>query len=257
MPSTSPVKRSSAGRWTTSIPRAPRRCATSPTALPTALILPGIFVVLFLFLSEAAAQTPVPPRPYDGGVTLELWTTEDRIIHGEESTPEQRLLQEARYTLSGIIYGWEFSYVPGDRARRVAEWFELDPIAEVPWGNPGLRVRDVRAVEGTLYGQIDYTFSRIEQAHLSQWSSFTSSRGSGSGSGPLLDGSAGKIEAIEAAIHHAVREYLRSRYPNRPREVTGRVALLGPPRVRAAAGEYHARVTIAIEIRDVLDYEVF
>jgi hypothetical protein len=233
--------------------RARRRRANTPAALLTAFIP----LILPFVLHEAAAQTPTPPRPYEGGITLELWTTEDRIIHGEETTPEQRLLREARYTLSGIIYGWEFSYVPGDQARRVAEWFELDPIAEVPWGSPGLSVRDLRALEGTLHGQIDYTFSRIERAHLSQWSSFTSSRGSGSGSGPLLDGLPGKIEAIEAAIHHAVREYLRSRYPNRPREVTGRVALLGPPRVRAAAGEYHARVTIAIEVREVLDYEVF
>lgn len=204
-----------------------------------------------------AAQTPTPPRPYDGGITLEVWTTEDRIIHSDESTPEQRLLREAQYTLSGIIYGWDFSYTPADRRRRVAERFELEWIGQVRWGSPGLRVRDLRAIEGSLYGQIDYTFCPTEQARIDQWSSLSTARASGMGSGDLLDGTVGKTTAIENAVHHAMREYLRSRYPNRPREATGTVALAGPPRIRTVTGEYEARVTIAIDLHEVRDYLVF
>ncbi len=225
-----------------------------------------VSVILFLTLlllapaprnNGPAAQTPSPPGPYEGGITLELWTTEDRIIHGEDSTAEVRLLQEARYTLSGIVYGWEFSYIPGDASRRVSERFTVDPIGQVPWGSAGLRVRDIRAVENTLHGQIDYTFTADEKARLSYWASFTTARSSGIGTAPLLEGTEGKIAAIENAIHRAVREYLRSRYPNRPREARGEVALIRPPRIRTVSGEYEARVTVSIDLQDVRDYLVF
>ena len=221
------------------------------------LRFPVLLALVISVAPVARTQTPIPPRPYDGGITLDLWTTEDRIIHGEDSTPERRLLEEARYTLSGLIYGWDFSYTPGDPQRQVTERFDLVPISHVPWGSSGLRVRDLRALEGTLYGQIDYTFSRDEMARLSQWASYATIRASGSGTGPLLEGATGKIRAIENAIHRAVREYLRSRYPNRPREVTGAVALARPPRVRTVSGEYEAMVTVAIEVRDVRNYLTF
>lgn len=208
-------------------------------------------------LSIASAQTPTPPRPYEGGITLELWTTEDSIIHGDESSPERRLLAEAQYTLSGLVYGWDFSYTPGDAQRSVAERFELEQVGLVPWGSPGLRVRDLRAVEGTLHGQIDYSFSAPEQARLREWASFTSARASGTGRGDLLQGTPGKITAIEGAVHQAVRAYLRSRFPNRPREATGSVAFVRPPRIRIVSGEYEAQVTVAIDLRDVRDYLVF
>lgn len=216
-----------------------------------ACLLPAALLTAPLLLP---AQTPTPPRPWEGGITLELWTTEDSIFHADGSTPERRILEEARYTLSGLIYGWDFSYTPGDPQRAVTERFDLISVAEVAWGGPGLRVRDLRAVEGTLHGQIDYAFSRTEQARLAQWSSFATARSTGIGSMSIMDGTAGKVGSIERAIHRAVREYLRSRYPNRPREVTGQVALAGPPRIRMVAGDYEALATVAIEIREVRDY---
>lgn len=236
--------------------RGPRPTTTSQV-LVIALVALGIGLPQVEDRTGLAAQTPGPPRPYDGGITLEVWTTEDRIIHGEHSTPERRLLEEARYTLSGIIYGWDFEYTPGDSRREVSEYFDLAPLGEVPWGNPGLDVRDLQARQGTLYGQIDYTFSRVESAHREQWRSFATARSTGVGTGDLLQGTSGKIAAIEAALHQAVREYLRGRYPNRPREAVGSVALARPPRIRTVAGRYEARVAVFLDVKDVRDYLVF
>lgn len=221
------------------------------------ILLALLLVLLPLSLSRVSAQTPVPPRPYEGGITIELWTTEDTIIHGAEAAPERRLLEEARYTLSGLIYGWDFSYTPGDARRDVPERFELEPLGLVPWGSPGLRVRDLRALEGRLHGQIDYSFSESERARLRQWESFTTGRSSGTGRGDLYAGTPGKIDAIENALHQAVRNYLRGRYPNRPREATGSIAFVRPPRIRIVSGEYEALVTIVIDLHDVRDYLVF
>lgn len=185
---------------------------------------------------------------------MELWTADDSIFHPDEGSPEVRILREARYIVSGIVYGWDFSYTPSDAQRRVSERFQLQPTGEIPWGAPGLRVRDLKDAGGILYGQIDYTFSSEEEALLRTWGSFREARSSGAGSASIEDGTDGKLRSMEKAIHEAVRSYLRGRLPNRPREVTGAVALAGPPRVRIVAGEYEARLTVVIEIRNILQY---
>ncbi len=55
---------------------------------------------------------------------------------------EKTLLEQARVLLSGMVYGWSFSYIPGDKARRVEESFVLTPLAQIPWGSPRLRVTE-------------------------------------------------------------------------------------------------------------------
>ncbi|MFQ3621364.1 MAG: hypothetical protein SNJ78_10540, partial [Spirochaetales bacterium] len=39
----------------------------------------------------------------------------------------ERILEEARYVFSGMVYGFVFSYTPSDKARRVEEEFLLEP----------------------------------------------------------------------------------------------------------------------------------
>ena len=57
-------------------------------------------------------------------------------------TAEQELLEEGRVLFSAMIYGWTFTYIPGDLARQVKESFTLTPVAEIPWGSARLVVRE-------------------------------------------------------------------------------------------------------------------
>ncbi|SIQ15677.1 hypothetical protein SAMN05920897_104162 [Alkalispirochaeta americana] len=204
-------------------------------------------------LQDAAARNPASREV----ITLEIWTIEDTLIHQDGSSPEERLLREARYTLSGMIYGWDFSYTPGDRLRQVEELFHLEPLGTVPWGAPELRLRETRVRDGTRYGQFDYRLPPEAQAHRSQWESFASLHSSGTARADLLEGYQGKIAALEKALHQAVREHLRPRHPNKPHQVRGSLVLSRPPRIRTVSGYYEATVTIALEIRDATDYLLF
>ncbi|MCG8478125.1 MAG: hypothetical protein MI724_03445 [Spirochaetales bacterium] len=216
----------------------------------------GITGCLLLVATSAVAQTATPPAPYDGIITLEIWSTDDRLIHGDEPV-ERRLLQEARYILAGLIHGWEFVYVPEYPARGVERIFELVPLGGVEWGDPRLTVRDLLDERTTLYGQLDYRLSDVDLARVRRWRNLGAARSVGSGSAPLLLGLAGKEQSIEEAIHRAIRDYLRNRSFNRPREATGLVVLAEPPTVRTVAGTYEARVSVLIHLVEVLEYRVF
>ncbi len=202
------------------------------------------------------AQTPVPPEPWGDRLTLELWASTDKIIHGELST-EERLLKEGQYTISGMIFGFDFVYIPEYAARKVERYFDLTPIESIPWGDPGLRLREVRYEETTMYGLMDYTLSETDRIRLRSWQNTDRDQTEGIGHAPLLDGYEGKIAAIEDGIHYAIRDHLRGRYLNRPREVTGTVVLRRPPRIRTVHGEYEAQVSVYIVIRDVSAYTTF
>lgn len=209
--------------------------------------------------APAPAQTPEAPAPYDGTLTLEVWAIDDRIIH-DDQLPEERMLREAQYTLSGMIYGWDFTYTPAYPAREVERVFQLTPIGSIRWGDPRLALRDfqdLRRRDNALYGQMDFVLSDTDRARLASWDRLETARGGGIATMPLQQGLPGKLAAIEEAVAQAIRDHLRSRTFNRPREVVGSVLLERPPRIRTVSGAYEAEVRIFIRIDEVLEYLVF
>ena len=149
-----------------------------------------VLVVLMLLAVQSVPLSAMPdttPRY----LTIETWTIDDSIIHSQDD-PEERLLSYARHDLSGMIYGYEFRYVPSDRARQISEVFELTPIASVRWGAPGLRTRDVERHDGTLYGLFEYELSEVERLWTARWDSVRIPDSGGVGRAELLEGVAGR-----------------------------------------------------------------
>lgn len=219
-------------------------------------ILHTILALIIALGTDVFAQTPVPPEPWDDKISLEIWSAVDRVIHGD--TPvEERFLREAQFTLSGMIYGYRFTYIPAYPARGVERLFDVELINQIPWGDPALTIRELRDERTTVYGVIDYTVSDADRARLRGWRSIDVERARGIGYAPLLQGLPGKITSVEEAIYRAIRDHLRERYQNRPREVTGTVVLRTPPRIRTVAGEYEAIVDVVLNIDEVRSYLVF
>ena len=77
-------------------------------------------------------------------------------------TAEKTLLELSRVLLSAMVYGWDFSYEPGDRVRAVQERFALSPLAEIRWGSPRLRVVDTEVSEVRLWARVSYTLDDEE-----------------------------------------------------------------------------------------------
>lgn len=209
-------------------------------------------VLILLFL-------PVGVFGYTEYLDGEFWTDEDRIIHaGDAEEAEVRVLMEGRYVFSGMLYGYDFRYVPSDRTRQVAEEFELLPVARIPWGDPRLRVVSTRRrSDGAFTVRLRYDMAEFQRARYRAWRSNNLTPASGVGRADLMEGFEGKIGAIEEGVKEAIRGYMRGKTFNKPHVITGRVLLEKPPRVGVASGEYVAAVDTFLMIDRVRHYTTY
>jgi hypothetical protein len=159
--------------------------------------------------------------------------------------------------VSGMIYGWDFSYTPSDRTRRVEESFTLSPIAQVPWGSPQLRVTETEVVEARLWARISYTLNEQESHRRAAWDSNTAALSTGQGNAALQDGGVARRKSLDSAIRDAIRRSLDTRYVNKPREITGEIVLWTDPIVLLRSGTYTTTATIKLLLRDIIPYRIF
>lgn len=177
------------------------------------------------------------------------------VISQEEAI--RRTLEEARLVLSGMIYGFRVSYTPSDRSRSVEEELTVEPLAQIPPGDPSLRILKVRTTDNKYFVHMRYNLAEFQQRRLQAWGSNTLKVAAGRGSAPLNQGYRAKFDSFDQAIKNALREYLRPRYRNRPSRIQAAVALQEPPYTVIDAGGFHSKVRIKIDIREVQPYSAY
>jgi len=62
---------------------------------------------------------------------------------------------------------------------------------------------------------------------------------------------------IEQAAKNAVREYARTRIPNKPRKITGSLVLAAAPRIVIVSGVYRASCVVKLRIDETTPYRAF
>jgi hypothetical protein len=220
--------------------------------LGTAVALHAAAIVLVPVLINPVGS----PAQSHGLLSIEVWSIDDTIIHGD-SPPAERLLREARFSLSGQVFGWDFVYTPAHPARNVSRDYRIEPVAQFAFGDPRLRIRDVRNEFNLLYGQVEYELSAPDQRRYAAARSLEAVRSAGVGRVPIIEGLAGKQRSIELALIDAIREHLRRRSANRPRRVSGTIRLERPPRVTRVSGNYESHVRALIVFERIEPYRVF
>ena len=173
------------------------------------------------------------------------------------ATAEGKLLEEGRVLFSGMIYGWTFTYIPGDRARQVAESFELAPVAEIPWGSRRLLVRETEVADVKLWARISYTLDEDESRRRSAWESNTAGLSTGRGKASVMLGPGAKLASLKDAIRDAIRLSLDTRYLNKPRQITGQVVLWDDPQTIVRAGVYGTTAKVKLQVRELVPYRIF
>lgn len=215
-------------------------------------------VVLCLCLFAARPLSAAENR-----LVAEFWAEREPFIRTDVEYPLRRddalrrILAEAQWTFSGLVYGYRFHYRPFDRARGVAEQFDLELHAEIPWGDPALSVVNVRHADKRYFVQLQYRMAEHQAAWSSGWQSRAIPRSAASGEAPLWPGVEQKRVAVEDAIRMAVREHLRGVTRNKPHSARGRLILTAPPRVWIDSGAYKASVQIKVIVDDLRPYEFF
>jgi len=170
----------------------------------------------------------------------------------------QRILEEARYVLSGMVYGFTFSYTPYDKSRKVEEEFLLEPYQWIQKGDPNLSVVGVR-VEGTrVYVRVRYALVEFQEAWYRGLRSNVLPSASGFGQAPFYQGPEGRMRAVQEGIKNAIREYARTVMYNKPHTLKGLVVLDAAPRMMMDSGLYKAVVNRAIlRLEDMKRYRMY
>lgn len=211
----------------------------------------------------AAACAASAQAPDDAVLAVELWSELDPIVAdgGERPVPREvaieRLLDEATFVLSGMIYGFEFTYVPAAPSRGVEEIFELDPYATIVRGDPRLRVFQTWVEADRLYARITYEVDPEQAGWYRGWTSAANPRSRGVGRSPFIRGPRAKPGATRDAIRGAVRNHARTLELNRPKRITGAVLIAEAPRVVVREGSYEATVTALLQIDSIERYELY
>lgn len=175
----------------------------------------------------------------------------------DASEGKKELLKEAQFLFSGMIYGFEFKYIPGDKRRDVDEVFEIIPIGTIKWGDPGLKMRGARTGENRNLIQFSYYPAESMRSWIMYWSSGAFPMTGGKADGSFLKGFAAKQDALEKGVKEAVRNYMRSRVHNKPQVIEGEFAFAAPPVYSYAGGIYTASVKIKLNIKKVRAYDVY
>ena len=180
-------------------------------------------------------------------------------IRAETEENIREILKEAVHVFSGMIYGFRFSYTPGDARRGVAEIFDVQPAAQILPGDPALSARQnqSRRAGNRIYVLIDYMTDERHVNWLRYWGSSIFPLAGGSGEGVPEQGLEGKLDALREALKEAVREYLRPRVFNKPRLVEGEFVISEPPYYVYQAGRYTCSVKIKLNIDEVEGYRYY
>ena len=188
----------------------------------------------------------------------------------------RRALQEAAMFFSAQIYGWSFNYDVGERARGIEEIFELNPLGEIRWGDPGLRVthahfetRDFRPtthrMAAYLSAWMDYRPTDAQRRRLTMWRLGNVRPAQAIGHSPLggadETGAANWLEikknALEDSARAAVRAMLQGSERNRPKEASGFISLESFPSFFMDSGRWAAQARFKVEIIEIVPFSVF
>ncbi len=220
-------------------------------------------VVVFLSLLIAPQLSALTPD--SDVIILTLWTEVSKPVPSlsEDPSPDdleglsKKILTDAVWIISGMIYGFDIKYVPLNKERGIEEIFTVDPVHSIPFGDPSLRVVSSRFENGRFVVEVRYDLAEFQLRRLALWNSNIYPEAEGLGTASLFKGEAARIGAVEDGIKMALRNYLRARIRNKPREITAKVLLDQSPYITIDAGGYKARTRIKLKVEKVIPYTLY
>jgi hypothetical protein len=231
-----------------------------------------VLPALLFFAALAVVAQEHDPGYHPDVIRGEVWV-ELEPIYGDRADEEyplsaeaagRRALQEAALYFSAMIYGWSFHYDIGERARGVAEDFDIfEPAGEIQWGDPRLIVTSSEYRDMRLRVWADYRLSDIQQRRMRIWRTGTIRNAQAVGYSPMAGPSpdSGWLDirnaVLKDAARAAVRAMLRGDERNRPKEAAGFISLASFPRFYIDAGQWAAVVRFRVQINEIIPFSAY
>jgi hypothetical protein len=200
------------------------------------------------FVYNLNIDNRITPFPEMGTDEFEKTVTDDY-----EKKVITMLLEEARWVFSGMIYGFSVEYTPSDISRSVDRFLEILPLAQIPFGDPGLEVYDTYLEDNLFRLFIRYQPDVSQQRRIDFWQSGVFESASAYGYSPLFSDD-GRINSIKDAIRISLENVLKPEEFNKPSLIEADVLLRTSPSITVDAGRNRAYVKLRVDIKNVQHY---
>jgi len=208
------------------------------------------------------SQTPSVIR----NIRLPLWAELDAypglpeaadLESGQYDFPISRMKNIAPFIIDGMVYGWNFIYVPYDKARGVEEYLEVTEVVSSSLIKDGITFTSPWIEDNKLNCWVEYkrTDSQIQNYYL--WSSIQNPVIGGVGYAPVEKGFDGIKEAAYDSLKNAIRNHYRKIIKNKPKEIRGSVLIRHFPTLGIDSGRYVINLDFFLECGKIIEYEVY
>ncbi|GAB1482516.1 hypothetical protein MASR2M78_13320 [Treponema sp.] len=175
----------------------------------------------------------------------------------DTKTAHLRALEEAALTFAGMMYGWDFDYEIGERARKIEEKLEMVERGSIRFGDPRLSVTDAELEKASLFVWAEYRTDETQQRRLDYWKTGLARNVQAMGKAALAGWADSKKAALEDAARAALRALLRSNERNRPKRAIGAIALAEAPRYWIAGGHWLVSARFRALITEIIPFSAY
>jgi len=198
--------------------------------------------------ASATAAAVAPPTPENPYVAEKLEVFGYAIERTKEITP---------FLISGMLSGWNFDYVPYDKTRQVKEIFEFEEVSPFSAAMNPISYRNPEPLENRLVCWAYCDRTEAQQLSYRKWTSVQLPKIHGKGTASVEGETEGIKAACQEAVKNAVREYWRIYEKNKPKEIFGKVLLIGNPRIYISEGQYVADLEFFLETDKIVKYTAY
>jgi hypothetical protein len=164
----------------------------------------------------------------------------------------QAALSEAAAWFSGMVYGWRFEYEPGDRARGIEELFDWTPLGELAADDPRITLTAATHEGSIIRFQANYEADAAQASRRATWKG-GQIRAMESQGRSVLEQS--RQEALKDAAKRMIHAMARGSERERPKAISGRIALAAFPVIAIGGGTWTATARFFIEIQDIQKFK--
>ena len=223
-----------------------------------------IFMLIFLIgmISPLFSQTPSVVR----NIRLPLWAELDAYPGleltsdenaGQFDFPISQMHKIAPLIINGMVYGWNFVYVPYDKARGVEEYLEITEIVPAEVIRGGIKYSSPWIENNNLNAWVEYTRTDSQVQSYNLWASIQNPVIAGIGYGSVEKGFEGIEEAARESLKAAIRNHYRKTIKNKPKEITGSVLIRKFPTLGIDSGRYVINLDFFLECGRIVEYSVY
>lgn len=220
-----------------------------------------VLLISFIFSINVTAQTP----DQSSVIRIHIWSELDAYPELKEAQdtsagifdyPISRIKEVSPFLINGMVYGWNFIYVPSDKLRNVQEYFEITPIAEISSNN------EIEYQKPWIQDNLVHVFARYEKTPEEIWShrtwtSISVKKTQGAGVCSVSKGFDGITEAAKNAVKDGIRNYYRPIIKNKPKEISGKIIISKEPIIGIKEGKYLIQLDFLLESDRIIKYTQF